>query len=88
MNGLMCNMKVQTPLGIGLYQAMFAVQDGAREPVTTGALVRLPINKETEKARKNSNCLTPKAQVSGLWVFPVEVIEPVDVTKRRVAVES
>jgi hypothetical protein len=32
-------------------------------------LVRLPINKETEKHKKKSNCITPKAIGSGLWVF-------------------
>ena len=34
-----------------------------------GILVRLPINKETEKHKKKSSCVTPKAIGSGLWVF-------------------
>jgi len=34
-----------------------------------GVLIRLPINKETEKYKKKSNCITPKSTMSGLWVF-------------------
>lgn len=42
------------------------VQGGWREG---GILVRLSINKETEKYKKKSTCVTPNAVGSGLWIF-------------------
>ena len=32
-------------------------------------LVRLPINEVTRVVMAQSNCLTPRAKISGLWVF-------------------
>jgi hypothetical protein len=64
------NQEVTTPLGKGMVLAPFAVQLESGETVTVGILVKLPVNEVTTKALKQSNCLTPKAKVSGLWVFP------------------
>lgn len=63
------NQKVKTPLGVGLFQAPFAVVDDTGQTVVIGALVKLPVNDETGKALRKSNCLTPHAKISGLWVF-------------------
>lgn len=63
------NQQVKTPLGVGIFQAPFAVVDGQGQTVVVGALVKLPVDEVTGKALKRSNCLTPCAQVSGLWVF-------------------
>lgn len=63
------NMKIKTPLGEGTMQAPFAVKDAQGEHVVRGALVRLPINDVTRPHLNKSNCLTPHAQISGLWVF-------------------
>ena len=63
------NQSVKTPLGVGMYQAPFAVVDGSGATVVTGVLVKLPVNEETGKAVKQANCLTPGATLSGLWVF-------------------
>lgn len=65
----MFNQQVKTPLGVGVFEAVFAVQAEDKSLVTVGAMVRLPINQVTEKALNASNCLTPKAEVNGLWVF-------------------
>lgn len=63
------NQKVQTPLGEGEYQAPFAVVDGMGQTVVIGMMVKLPVNEQTSKALRKSNCLTPSAKLSGLWVF-------------------
>jgi len=55
------NQKVKTPLGDGYVQGRY--QDG-------GVLVRLPINKDI----KVRSSITPKATISGLWVFPESVL--------------
>lgn len=63
------NMKIKTPLGEGTMQAPFAVKDAAGNDVVRGALVRLPINDATRPHLNKSNCITPHATLSGLWVF-------------------
>ena len=68
MNMLVANMKVKTPIGDGMVQGAFAVNVGS-EPVVKGVLVRLPINELTRTQMTQSNCLTPRAAVSGVWVF-------------------
>jgi hypothetical protein len=45
--------------------------------IDSGILVRLPINKETEKYKKKSTCITPKATLSGLWVFQEDELKTV-----------
>jgi hypothetical protein len=64
----MINAKVKTPFGEGLAQGSFAVMSGS-EQVVRGLIVRLPVNDVTRKQLNQLNCLTPRAQVSGLWVF-------------------
>jgi hypothetical protein len=64
-----CNQAVTTPLGAGMVLAPFAVVSETGEVVTKGVAVRLPVDDVTSKALKKSNCLTPTAKLSGLWVF-------------------
>lgn len=63
------NSKVTTPLGEGVVQGAYAVTDAQDEPIIKGAAVRLPVNEETRKHLNKSNCLTPHAMLSGVWVF-------------------
>jgi len=63
------NQKVSTPLGEGVVQAPFAIQSDQGENIVRGALVRLPINESTRAHLNKTNCLTPHATLSGLWVF-------------------
>lgn len=63
------NQRVKTPLGEGVAQGPFAVVDGNGAEVVRAVLVRLPVNETTVKALKQSNCVTPRASLSGLWVF-------------------
>ncbi len=65
----MINQMVDTPLGQGRLQGRFAVRDAHGELVTTSMLVRLPIDDITRSHLNQSNCLTPRARLSGLWVF-------------------
>lgn len=69
------NQQVKTPLGVGLYQAPFAVVDGEGQLVVMGVMVRLPVDETTSKALRKSNCLTPGAKVNGLWVFSAEDVK-------------
>ena len=64
-----CNQMVETPLGAGTVLAPFAVVSETGEVVTKGVAVRLSVDDVTSKALKKSNCLTPTATLSGLWVF-------------------
>lgn len=67
------NTKVKTPLGEGIAQApAFSVRDGSGNDVTQGVLVRLPITETTRPHLNKSNCMTPHAVQSGLWVFQVK----------------
>lgn len=66
---MMVNQKVSTPLGDGIVQGGFAVVDAGREIVSSAVLVRLPINDVTRAELNKSYCMTPTANVSGLWVF-------------------
>jgi hypothetical protein len=64
------NSTVTTPIGKGVVQGHFEVQakrDGV--VVAQGVLVRMPINDQTRVHLNQSNCLTPRAKASGLWVF-------------------
>lgn len=69
------NQQVTTPLGVGLVYQAYAVLDTSGQPVIQGVVVRLKINEQTEKARKQDNCLTPAAVHNGLWVFPVDQLQ-------------
>lgn len=67
------NSTVKTPLGEGIAQApAFSIRDGHDNDVATAVLVRLPINDATRPHLNKSNCLTPHATLSGLWVFQVK----------------
>jgi hypothetical protein len=66
---LTTNTKVKTPIGEGFVQGPFAVETVSGDPVVRGALVRLPVNDITRPHLNQSNCMTPHATISGLWVF-------------------
>ena len=66
------NQKVSTPLGAGTVQGPFAVNDANGESIVKGVLVRLPVNDQTKPHLKKSNCITPKASLSALFVFQEE----------------
>jgi len=63
------NTKVSTPLGEGMVQAPFAIKSAQGDDIVRGLLVRLPINDATRVHLNKSNCITPHATLSGLWVF-------------------
>jgi len=69
MTTLTTNTRVSTPYGVGYVHAPFAVQNDKGETVVRGVLVRLPIDDTTRKHLNRSNCVTPRATLSGLWVF-------------------
>lgn len=71
---MMTNSTVTTPIGKGIVRGAFAVMAGT-ETVTRGVMVRLPINDQTRGEMKKSNCLTPMAEVSGLWVFSEDEVK-------------
>jgi len=67
------NTIVETPMGEGVAQApAFSIRDGYGNDVVQGVLVRLPVNDTTRAHLNKSNCLTPHAIMSGLWVFQVK----------------
>lgn len=63
------NQKVKTPLGEGIVQGAFAVEGKSGEGIITGVAVRLPVNDLTRDCLGQSNCMTPRAMLSGVWVF-------------------
>jgi hypothetical protein len=71
---LAINKAVKTPLGEGRVQGAFLITDQKSEPVVRGILVRLPLNDVTRPALKESRCMTPAAEQSGLWVFPEDEV--------------
>lgn len=68
------NQKVKTPFGDGVVQGFFAVHS-RDEQVVTGVAVRLPVNDLTRPELNKSNCLTPLAVFSGVWVFKQEQLQ-------------
>lgn len=64
------NQKIKTPIGEGVIQGFFAVIDSNSEKAAVGVAVRLPVNDLTRPELNKSNCLTPLAVFSGVWVFP------------------
>lgn len=64
------NSIVTTPIGKGIAQGAFTILAGGES--VRGVIVRLPINDATRGEMKKSNCLTPRARISGLWVFAAE----------------
>lgn len=63
------NSKVRTPIGVGIVQGASSALDDHSLRSARMMLVRLPINDETSQHRQDSNCVTPRATQSGLWVF-------------------
>ena len=57
------NQRVSTALGQGNCSGVMQRQDG------TVYLVRLPVNEQTQPHLRDANCLTPKANRTGLWTF-------------------
>ena len=72
---MIVNQKIRTPLGEGIVQGFFAVHDGNNDKAAVGVAVRLPVNDVTRPELNKSNCLTPMAVFSGVWVFSEEVLK-------------
>lgn len=56
------NQKVKTPIGEGVFDGWWGSKDQA--------IVRLPVNQETETHLHDENCLTPRATRQALFSFP------------------
>ena len=69
------NIKVKTPIGDGVCQGHFAVRDNNSQPAEERVLVRIPITEENQHLLGSSNCLTPHAQQSALFVFAASEIQ-------------
>jgi len=70
----MLNRKMSTPLGDGIVFGHFQLKDAGVEGIATRVLVRLPVNDVTREHLRDSNCVTPRAEKNGLWVFPVSEV--------------
>ena len=67
---LMVNQKVETPLGVnGIVWGGYLLKDANGDPIVKAVMVQLPVNAVTRVSMKQSNCLTPRANKNGLWVF-------------------
>jgi len=60
---------VKTKIGLGVYQGRVDTHDAHGAPGDELALVRLPVNEETSRHLQDSNCVTPHAEKSALFVF-------------------
>lgn len=74
------NQTVQTPIGVGVAQSATIQVAGIIKH-----LVRLPINEQTKAHLGDSNCITPRAEQSGLWVFTEDQLSDVKKEDRDVA---
>ena len=72
---MVTNSKVKTPIGNGICQGRFATRDSDSRPVEERVLVRIPITEENQHLLGSSNCLTPYAQQSALFVFTESEIQ-------------
>lgn len=70
MQNSLFNCSIKTPIGEGVVQSRFRVIGDVSQ-----YLVRLPVNELTSAHLKDSNCLTPRASKSGLWVFSQEELK-------------
>ena len=64
------NQKVITPIGDGVVQGGFEITDSAGNLIVAGVGVRLPVNDVTKSHLKKRYCITPKSELSALFVFP------------------
>ena len=72
------NQTVQTPLGVGVAQSATIHVAGVVKH-----LIRLLINEQTKPHLKDSNCITPRAEHSGLWVFTEDELSDVGKPKKE-----
>ncbi len=72
---IVTNSKVKTPVGDGVCQGHFAVMDNHSQPMEERVLVRIPITEDNQHLLGSSNCLTPRAQQSALFVFAAGEIQ-------------
>lgn len=64
------NQAVITPIGEGIFQGVYGVsKEGSTEEAEEVGLVRLNVNDQTAPHLRDSNCLTPKAVGTALWLF-------------------
>jgi len=66
---MIINQLVNTPIGQGRCQGNFIPPEHNTLHEQRVVLVRLPINDQTRQYLRQSNCVTPTATQSGLWVF-------------------
>ena len=66
---MMINQLVNTPIGQGRCQGNYIPPVVESLPESRIVLVRVSVNDATRLHLLDSNCLTPRAAQSGLWVF-------------------
>lgn len=66
---LSTNCKVKTPYGEGIVNGMFIINDNDGKEIARGIGVRMEVNDKTRQLLSLSNCVTPHAIVSGIWIF-------------------
>lgn len=69
------NSKITTPIGNGVCQGRFGAKDNDAQPAEKNVLVRISITEKNQHILGNSNCLTPRARQSALFVFAESEIQ-------------
>lgn len=77
------NQTVQTPLGVGQFMANYAVLDGNGVPVVKGRMVQVKLTDTTRCHIKDSNCLTPLATSTALFVFQDDELQEAKAAKKQ-----
>jgi hypothetical protein len=73
------NQPVVTPFGQGVAQSPIILTGGVAK-----YLVRLPVNEQTTPHLHDVNCITPRAESSGLWCFSEDELSAVGASTLRV----
>ena len=71
------NQTVHTPVGPGQFMANFATLDGSNGPVVKGRMVQIALTDDNRSHIRDSNCLTPLAMSTALFVFQDEELQAV-----------
>ena len=61
------NERIHTPLGLGVVQGQLSTVNPKDE--TARVIVRVKLTESIRARLADANCLTPRAQISGLWTF-------------------
>lgn len=73
---LRVNQSVTTPIGIGVFQGKYEIISRLMGPVETCVAVRIELNDENRGHLVDSNCVTPRATHSALFVFAESQVKP------------